>query len=571
MNYSLINDIVYTLQFLAMLRLLFAISILSTSLFCIAQSVYAPLNADYYWLLDRYEIKLGKKKPNYFTTLKPTLRKDIALLSDSMATISNLSTSDKFNLNYLRNDNWEQFDDTLNVGNSKQRFSKTFYRHYNAAYSVNTKDFTLVANPVINFEQNTINKDAAYSLNTRGIELRGSIGKKIGFYTLVTDNQAYIPDYVKEVADSAKAFPNEGFSKPYKVKGYDFFSARGYISFNIIKPISVQFGHDKNFIGNGYRSLLLSDYSGKYLFLKFNTKIWRFNYTNIFSEMTGQVINGNNYNPRKYMAIHHLDFKLTKNFNIGIFEGIVFHRSDSATGNSGFELNYLNPVIFYREIESFLGGKDKVQIGADFKWNLANRLSFYGQFVINEFLYKNIAAQNGWWGNKYAWQIGMKYIDVLGVKNLDIQLEHNFVRPYMYTDKNVLTNLSNYGQPLAHPLGANFYEFMGIVRYQPLARLNITGKGFYIVQGKDTAGKNYGSNIMKPGYTPENEFNNLVGQGIRTNTLFLSLNLSYQLFHNFYIDVKQTLRRENSAAGNENLLFTTGGIRWNIAQRLQEF
>lgn len=554
-----------------MLRNLLLIGGILASAHLIAQSVYAPLNADYYWLLDRYEIKLGKKMPDYYTTLKPTLRKDIAALTDSVAKEPNLSKADNFNLRYLRNDNWEQFDDSLGIGKSKGRFSKTFYRHYNSFYSVQSKDFTLVANPVINFEQNSNNRNAVYSLNTRGIEIRGSIGKKIGFYTMVTDNQVFSPDYVKEVADSAAAFPNEGFTKPYKVKGLDFFSARGYITFNIIKQISVQFGQDKNFIGNGYRSLMLSDYSSKYLFLKFNTRIWRFNYTNIFADMTARVINGNQYNPRKYMAMHHLDFKLARNFNIGIFEAIVFNRADSVTGNAGFELNYLNPVIFYREIESFLGGKDKVQLGADFKWNLAGHVSIYGQLVLNEFVYKNIVAQNGWWGNKYAWQIGVKYVDVFGVKNLDIQLEHNFVRPYMYTDKNVLTNLSNYGQPLAHPLGANFYEFIGILRYQPLARLNFTGKAFYMVQGKDPPGKNYGANIMKPGYTPDNEFNNVVGQGIRTNTLFVSFNLSYQLFHNFFIDLKQTIRREQSSVLNENLLFTTGGIRWNIGQRLQEF
>lgn len=536
-----------------------------------AQSVYVPLNADYYWLVDRYEIKLGKNKPNLYTTSKQISRSDIAILADSTSKISILSKVDKFNVRYLQNDNWEMYADSLPIGISKGRFSKTFYTHYNSLYSVQSKDFTLIANPVINFEQNTINKDAIYSLNTRGIELRGMIGKKIGFYTFVSDNQAFVPDYVQAATDSVGAFPNEGFSKPFKVKGIDFFSARGYISFNIIKPISVQFGHDKNFIGDGYRSLLLSDYSSKYLFLKFNTKIWRFNYTNIFADMTAKVINGNNYNPRKYMAMHHLDFKVNKNLNIGIFEAIVFNRSDSATGNSGFELNYLNPVIFYREIESFMGGKDKVQMGANFKWNFANRFSVYGQLVINEFLLKNIAAQNGWWGNKYAWQIGAKYIDVLGVKNLDLQIESNFVRPYMYTDKNPLTNLSNYGQPIAHPLGANFYELIGVIRYQPIPRLNISGKGFYIVQGKDFDGKNFGANIMKPGYQPESQFNNEVGQGNKTTTLFVNLTLSYQLFHNFFIDLKQTIRSEKSEFEENNVLFTTGGIRWNIAQRVQEF
>ncbi len=349
--------------------------------------------------------------------MKGTTRKDIATLCDSIDTQTNLSKADKFNLQYLKNDNWDYFADSLNIGESKHRRSKTFYTHYNAVYSFKSKDFSVVINPVMDIEQNTINRDSYLSLNTRGIEIRGMIGKKIGFYTFMTDNQAYVPDYVRQYTDSANAFPNEGFTKPFKAgPGYDFFNSRGYITFNIIKPIALQFGHDKNFIGNGYRSLLLSDNSSKYLFLKINTKIWRFNYTNIFAQMTAMPINSNQYNPQKYVAIHHLDFRVARNFNIGIFESIVFQRSDSATGNSGFELNYLNPVIFYREVESFMGGKDKTQIGLDFKWNTAKHFSFYGQFVLNEFIFKNFVAQNGWWGNKYAWQLGMKYIDVFGIK-----------------------------------------------------------------------------------------------------------------------------------------------------------
>lgn len=539
-------------------------------LFLHSQGVYAPLNYDYYWLLDRYEIKLGAKSSG-FTTYRPYTRKEIVTLTDSADVNLALSRVDKFNINYLKNDNWDYYNDSLNLGKSPQKRFGLFYEYNNSFYTIRSKDFTLVANPVVNFEQNTINRSYPLSLNTRGVELRGSIGNKLHYYTFITDNQAFVPDYVKSQADSVGAFPNEGFTKTFKKEGYDFFSARGYVAFNVIKQMTVQFGHDKNFVGNGYRSLMLSDYSSKYLFLKLNTKVWRFSYTNLFADMTAKVINGNNYNPRKYMAMHHLDFKVVRNFHVGLFEAIVFNRSDSATGNNGFELNYLNPIIFYREAESYLGSRDKTQIGADAKLNVFKTIQLYGQFVLNEFVVSNIAAQNGWWGNKYAWQIGAKYIDVFGIKNLDLQLEHNFVRPYMYTDKNVLTNLANYGQPLAHPLGANFYEFMGIVRFQPVGRLSVAAKGFYIVQGKDPAGQNFGSNIMKPGYTPENQFNNVVGQGIRTTTLFASLTVSYQLFHNFFIDLRQTVRRENSSLSDNNLNFTTVGLRWNLAQRLQEF
>jgi hypothetical protein len=453
----------------------------------------------------------------------------------------------------------------------KKGVFNTFYKQPQAFYHVKEPLLTFVANPVIHFEQNNINKDYPLSLNSRGGEARGLVANKIAFYTFITDNQAFAPPYIKEVADSARAYPGEGFTKRFKQSGYDFFSARGYIAFNIAKPIAVQFGHDKNFVGNGFRSLLLSDHSSKYLFLKVTTNVWKLNYTNLFTDMTGEVINGNRYNPRKYMAIHHLSYQITKNLNVGIFENIVFQRQDSTTGNRGFELNYLNPIIFYREVESYLGGEDKTAVGLDIKYNFLKHISLYAQLVLNELSVKYLAARNGWWGNKYAYQAGLKYIDVLGVKNLDLQLEYNLIRPYMYTDKIVLTNFSNYGQPTTHPLGANLTEYLGVLRYQPTGRLRLTATAFWIKQGKDLNGLNYGGDIFKPGYQPVNQFGNTVGQGLSTDIKFLNLVASYQVLHNMFLDARFTYRTEQNSQISRKDQFLTLALRWNVGQRIHHF
>lgn len=543
----------------------------------IAQGVFAPLNSDYYHLIDRYEILQKSFAPNINTTFKATLRKDIASFADSLALDSTLkkSKSDEFNIQYLKNDNPEWYADSQKVGASKKSILKYFYTYKNAAFTVFEKNFQMQINPVFNFEQRTGNKDYFLSLNTRGIEVRGMIAKRIGFYTFLSDNQAFVPEYVQQEADTVSAvasniaFPSENFTKTFKTKGYDFFSARGYFTFNIIKQIHVQFGHDKNFIGNGFRSLFLSDYSGKYLFLKLTTRVWKLHYTNLFAELTGDVVNQNKLNPRKYMAAHHLSLNIRKNFQIGLFETIIFDR-DSSGG--GFELNYLNPVILYREVESYLGSKDKTAVGLDFKWNFANRFSAYGQFSLHEFKLNELLSKRGWWGNKYAWQIGLKYINAFGVQNLDLQAEHNYVRPFVYADKSSLTAYTNYNQPLAHPQGANFYEFIGIARYQPFPKLTLTAKAFFITFGKDKIGENNGGDILKNYTTRTNEYGNSMAQGIRSNIFFVSFTASYMLKHNLFIDLRTTLRNETTA-GNPNLNanYITLGLRYNIAQRSYEF
>ncbi len=98
---------------------------------------------------------------------------------------------------------------------------------------------------------------------------------------------------------------------------------------------------------------------------------------------------------------------------------------------------------------------------------------------------------NGWWGNKQGFQLGMKYIDLFSVKNLDLQLEANVMRPFVYSHNDSVANYSNYNQPLAHPLGANFDEYIAILRWQPGVKWNTTFKMIYYKQGLDSAGVNF--------------------------------------------------------------------------------
>src|SRR5207245_6996514 len=124
------------------------------------------------------------------------------------------------------------------------------------------------------------------------------------------------PLYVRRWVRENKAVPGQGYYKAFPNdvgNAYDYFDGRGYFSFNVAKYIDVTFGYDKNFIGNGYRSLFLSDFSNNALFLKLNTRIWKFNYQNLFMELVNAHHRGSDqYLDKKYAAIHHLDMGVTK-------------------------------------------------------------------------------------------------------------------------------------------------------------------------------------------------------------------------------------------------------------------
>lgn len=546
-----------------------------------AQSVYAPLNKDYYQLLERYEIKQGRFADGFHSHVKPFERKSIARFTDSVASNHNfLSSRDRFNLTYFRNDNWEWADSADNE--SKRPIFNTFYKKKSDLFYYHDDEFDLHVNPVLYLGAGVAASEEARPLiNTRGVEVRGMIAKKIGFYTFVAENQAVFPEYIRERISFYKAVPNEGYWKTFKQNGVDFLTARGYITFSPVKPIQVQFGHDKNFIGNGYRSMILSDYSNNYLFLKLNTRVWKLNYQNLFAQMNADIPNFfDSVFPKKYFAFHHLSVNLTKNLNVGIFEAVVFGRGDSLQRGS-FDLNYLNPIIFYRSVEQQIGSEDNALLGMDVKWNFLRHFSVYGQLILDEFLLKDVKARQGSWTNKQAGQIGIKYIDVAGVANLDAQFEANIARPYTYSHESSYTHYAHYNQPLAHPLGANFYEMIGILRYQPMNRLHLTGKLIYAKYGTDQnvanafdrKGTNWGGNILLPYATRMQALNNKIGQGVTNHLAFGELTASFMLKHNVFIDARQIVRRVESglAERDKTTLFTSLALRWNIPQRQYDF
>ncbi|MCB0490808.1 MAG: hypothetical protein KDC93_00175 [Cyclobacteriaceae bacterium] len=545
-----------------------------------AQSTNAPLNEDYYHWIDRYEIKAGRIVPQVFTSVKPYKRKAIAAFVDSVQLSDNVfsSSADLYNYQYLRNDNWEWSGSEDNE--SKKPVLKHLYKKKSDFLFSDLPEFDIHVNPVLytSFGHDGQAGESLY-LNSRGVEIRGMIDRKIGFYTFLTDNQARLPLYVRDGIAQNPVVPHEGFWKDYKDNGVDYFQARAYIDFDISKHIYMQFGNDKTFIGNGYRSLIFSDYAPPTLFLRTNVKVWKLNYlfqlNRVAADAPGSIGgsgSGKRRYPEKFMAFHHASINIGKKFNLGFFESVVFSPKDSLNDNT-FDLSYLNPVIFYRAIEQQFGSSDNVILGMDFKWMVAKRLSAYGQVVFDEFLLDRLKEGNGWWANKFALQGGIKYVDALGVNNLDMQLEANVVRPYTYSHNTQYGSYTNYRQPFAHPLGANFKELIGILRYQPVPKLNLIAKVIYAEVGRDTTGVNWGSDLLKSNSTREQEFGNTIGQGLLNKITYLDLTASYMLKHNLFIDMK-LIRRDSaipSISGTINTTITSLALRWNIGQRLYDF
>ncbi len=551
--------------------------------FATAQSTYLNQGSKDIHFVDRLEIKQQTNTDLNFSTVRPFSRRFIVRQAEFIDSArlgytdssgqdkyktwnsQDLTAVDEYNLHSFLMNNSEWITVPREDFMSKKPILKSFYKTKTNLLEVNSKDFFLAANPVIQFQfGKESNNSELLFMNTRGAVVRGMIAHKIGFSTFITDNQERGPAYFQQQVNSFRAVPGVGFYKPFKKTGYDYFDARGYITFGVTKYIDVQFGYDKNFIGNGYRSLFLSDAGNSYLFLKLNTKIWKFNYQNLFMELMPQFKkNGDSLLDRKYAAMHHLSMNVTKWLNLGVFEGVIFGRKNR------FDLQYLNPIIFYRSVEGNVGSPDNALVGLDFKANVAHRAQVYGQFLLDEFILSKIKNDPTNWVNKWGVQLGAKYIDAFGISNLDLQVEANRVRPFTYSHGDTIANYTHYNQMLAHPLGANFQEFIGIVNYQPKPKWYIYAKAIYYFQGLDSAGKDFGGNPFEDYRNRTMETGFSIGGGTKATCLNAFLQVSYEFRQNLFFDISAQYRSYKLAnvAAKSNTTLVNAGVRLNMFKR----
>ena len=317
---------------------------------------------------------------------------------------------------------------------------------------------------------------------------------------------------------------------------------RARVCYSPNRIFNFQAGLDKNFIGEGSRSLFLSDYGKAYPFGMIRTKYWRVEY-NILYQFYQEETNKGRLN--KNGATHYISFNAAKWLNFGIFETVIFLPKDSML-NRGYDAEYLNPVIFYRPQEYAMGSSDNVLLGASFSARWRNN-TLYGQFLLDEFFLSEIKAKSGWWANKYGGQLGIKGRFKKRDVPLFYRIEYNALRPYTYAHLNSGQNYGNGGSTLAHPLGANFMEILGEIKAQK-GKWNAKLFVSYFLQGLDKDGFSYGSDIYQPYTNRPYEYGHYVGQGRRDNGFRALFHLGYCLHKqtNLHVFLENQLRYDTA-------------------------
>ncbi|MEG2102144.1 MAG: energy transducer TonB [Flavobacterium sp.] len=445
------------------------------------------------------------------------------------------------------------------------------------------EDYWLALNPIVDLQMGKASDiDASYTyVNTRALNFRGGLGKQINFTTTVFESQGRFAGYFNSYAESMKPsggnpaiIPGVGVAKRFKTDAYDFPLAEADITFTPSKVFDFQLGYGRNFIGDGYRSLLESDGASPYPYFKINTTFWKIKYTNTYmwlKDVRPDVTIEKTY-ASKFMANHYLSWNVSNKLNFGFFESVVWIDSN----NRGFDVNFVNPIIFYRTVEftsSSKSGNALLGITSKYKWN--NQINLYGQFLIDEFSVSDVKAANKSWKNKFGSQIGAKYYNAFQVKDLFLQLEYNHVRPYVYSHSAVITNYGHNNQSIGHQWGGNFEELAAIARYHKGrifadAKITTGTRGLDFDSAEDNY--NYGGNIYK-GYDEKRPYNTgvKVGQGNKTNVFISDIQGGYlinpitnlKLFGNFiYRNFDPT--KETASTFKQSTTWFTVGLRSDI-------
>lgn len=428
---------------------------------------------------------------------------------------------------------------------------------------VKDKDLEFSINPLINYYNINLQGDSNYyGQNTRGFQVQGSLGEKFSFYTDFFENQAYFLPYIDKTVQQDFIVPGQGSWKLFGEdrRGRDYNYASGYLSYTPTDFFNIQIGHSKQFIGSGYRSLLLSDNSFVYPFAKFTVTKGKWQYVAMFTEFQSFKHKYYDYHYKKHGSFVYVNYSPISNVEFGFFEGIIWRTSDDSTYVKKIPALYFLPVPLVREAVYGLDGENNAILGLNTRIKVCKYGEIYGQFALDNLTDKNFDA-------RYAYQTGVKIYDVFAEKingqRLFLQAEYNFAKPYTYTQGVVHQAYTNYNAPLAHPLGAGFSEFVGIVNWNLYGFL-LSYRANLIKTSSDTLNSNFGTNLLLSNSDADfMNTNTFIGQGNSTSIVIHSFSLAYIINPKINLQVFFTVDKRNylNDFTKDDLFFVSFGVK----------
>ena len=532
------------------MKLFYLVSLFFIASLCNAQTPNQQLRYDFYHS-QKLDFKIYSSNSNFHSAIKPYFADDsvIALAIDSMLNIG------------------------LDTGRASFLKRKLFQEHL---VEIKAKDYKIYIDFLPDFiVGKELEENKNTFVNTRGFQVEGTIGTKFSFYTSAYENQALFPAYLQNYINKQKIIPsqtNDNFGPSKTIKDYSYVATT--LSYTPNKYLNITLGQDKNFIGDGYRSMLLSDVATNYPFFKLTGTLGKVKYMSLwaqFQDLTAPQFSYDNGFRKKWGVFHYLDWNVSNRLSLGFFDAVIWQDADSLS-KRGFDYTYLNPLAFLRPVERQNGSPDNALIGFNASYKVLKKVTLYGQLLIDEFSAKYVFDKSGNWANKFGYQFGFRSYNIFGIKGLKILSEVNIARPYTYTQRSSLLNYAHYNEALAHPFGANFKEWLSIISYS-IKRLNFSAELLTASYGLDANNDNFGKDLFKSYDTRESDIGNFIGQGIETKLNLVNVKTSYLINpnYNLRIELESVLRNEKNTLYNQKTNWFNIGLRSTFRNLYHDF
>jgi hypothetical protein len=477
------------------------------------------------------------------------------------------------------------FDSVLNADFERKTQHKSFLAR--TFRSGNMLDYTspehkalFTVNPLFDFSAGKEKNNTVYQ-NIRGLELDATIGDKITISSSIYEAVSKFPSYIRAYSDSLLVVPGMGRARNQSGGSVNYALPLGYIGYRPNNTFYFELGNDKNFIGSGYRSLLLSDFAYSYPYFKIITDLGKIKYTNIWAQFVdaGSQQSWAQFNiQKKYGVFNYLTFTGIRKLQFSLFQSMIWVNHDSLGNRKDLNFGYLLPVIYLNTLDFNQSSTDNSVMGMDINYQVKKHTVVYGQLVIDDLNVSKFfrgGQFSGFLQEKYGIQAGFKFFDAFRIKNLFIQTEFNTVRPYVYDNKIPAINYTHYNEALAHPLGANFRELIVRGSYR-VQRLFLNGELMVASYGSDTANSDWGHNISRTDYDAQRglfSYGNKTGQGVKTDLTFATIGINYLMnpVTNSRFTLQFTHRQQKIAGEGNGINYFTIGFSTNLINTYRDF
>jgi len=441
-------------------------------------------------------------------------------------------------------------------------------------FDVKTSEFTFYGDylPDLQLGRDISGKKTT-NLNTRGYQFGGTVGTKFSFYTSGYEDQGVFPAYYDAIVNDYHFIPGQSYDRSFGKNTKDWSYVTAIISYTPIKQLNITLGEDQTFIGDGYRSLLLSDYAAPYPLLRLTANLGKVQYMVMWAYMEDEwakKFDGFGSNRRKWGMFHYLDWNVTNRLSLGLFNALIAAEADDYGNYHGFDINYVNPVILLGSLGPSSPIPDNTLGGFTGKYKIFDKTALYGQVVVDRYNSNNTNSTT------YGYQLGMRGTDIFKVNNLNYLIEYNTVKPNTYTSSQAITTYTQYAEPLGDPLGTNFSELLGIVNYS-IGKFDLQGQLNYARYELNTLGQNTGMLLnlpfMPPNYTSVANSLTYAGGGINAKLGYAEGTVSYLLNpkFNLRLELGALYRDESSSLGNKKTTLFTFGLRSTFRNLYHDF